>query len=580
MPENASTRTTDRDRLRSRPVSPRSAGSGASAGASTSAAAPHAVTMPHARAAQARASHSEQSPVLFRLPAIGLDQTDEFAATSGRPHSLPSHSQASHSLRSGQRNDAPDSLDIARVEFQPQFLPTKSPASSSQASSSQVSALQLPGAQTSGAKPSGTRLPSQLATQEPPVDQPAFELSPLSPPEGSQAAANLAAAAAAAPTDQTTAEQRRTWWEHWSSGVVLILLVIALVVASIIALNDGSKLKADQLAGQTDTPGMDEFDLSSIAIPDISMPPLNASSGRPLTSITQSSPSATSPTAGDVAAASAAAGTAAASTTAASTAASSAPAISTAAESLATEKPTAENPAADKPAAADSLVAEKQAAEKSATEKSATERLAAEKVATENLAAEKVAAEKVAAGKPAADAVQAGQAAVASAALASAEPAMPLPLATLDRPTELAAPQLFPPQELPGTAASTADSQRVSGLPVSNPNASLEVPRTQAVQAEGASPTFYDGAFMAGGQHAVSGAAGPVDTNLPSMSTVFASATGSAQATTPPATPVVESATPNLNRESIVEAYLHFRQLHQATAGAASNRYPDQPVNR
>lgn len=76
----------------------------------------------------------------------------------------------------------------------------------------------------------------------------------------------------AAPVTVANSVLQRTWWEHWSSGVVLILLIIALVTASIIALNDSGGAKPDYLASQAESSVGDEFDLSSITIPEITIP--------------------------------------------------------------------------------------------------------------------------------------------------------------------------------------------------------------------------------------------------------------------------------------------------------------------
>ena len=138
MPETASTRTTDRDRLRSRLVSPRSTAKGTSTGVSPSetaqssteqASTGRASTEPatratpyHPRATQhagmphGRPAQFEQSPVLFRLPAIA---PAELGATAGA--SEPTYSESFRSVQSqpcAVRSDDDVALDIARVDPQ------------------------------------------------------------------------------------------------------------------------------------------------------------------------------------------------------------------------------------------------------------------------------------------------------------------------------------------------------------------------------------------------------------------------------------------------------------------------------
>lgn len=548
MPENASTRTIDRDRLRSRLVSPRSTGKRANAGGAATGAVQASQAKLHSEVRPNRPAQFDQSPVLFRLPAIAPAEPDDFATASESPHeqfrSLPS--QASEI-----RNDDEVTLDIAHDKPQAHVSST-SP--------------QVPGQLS----------PSQVERSEPPtadiVDQPQLA-SRVATPQ-----VEAAQASAVAPAIEANSEQRRTWWEHWSSGVVLILLVIALVVASIIALNDGGKLKSNQMAGQLEPSTLDEFDLSSIAIPDISMPPLGATAGRPLSTVAQSPP-------------------AIADTTHAPT------------PTPTPAEPASSNAANLELAAVDRAPSENAGVEPTVVDKTAGETTVADKVAVDGAASSQTAVDSAAeqartAPEPAA------QAAPKLAAQATAESIPPLPLATLDRPTEVAAPQLFAPQELPGEAGSSTAAQRISSLPASNPTVSLELPQAEANRGEGSSPTFYDGASIAGGAPAASGtpvsdasgsliipvdnsaygphsfgtisssSVGPVDTNLPDISTVLASATARLGAGVAPAAQVVKSATPDLNGESMVEAYLRFQQLHQATTGPTSNRYPDPPPTR
>lgn len=59
-----------------------------------------------------------------------------------------------------------------------------------------------------------------------------------------------------------------SWWEHWSSGIVLILLIIALVAASIIAFNDAGDADPALLA---DAESTDEFALGEISLPNVDL---------------------------------------------------------------------------------------------------------------------------------------------------------------------------------------------------------------------------------------------------------------------------------------------------------------------
>ena len=352
---------------------------------------------------------------------------------------------------------------------------------------------------------------------------------------------------------------------------MLILLVIALVVASIIALNDGSKVKSNQMAGQLETSMLDEFDLSSIAIPDISMPPLSATAGRPLSTVAQSSPN---------------------------------PLDTARAETVAPVVPTANTPAIVEPAAAENATTKGPAVAATAVEGTVGETIVTGKGAADQTAVKETMAD-VAAGSGDAVVDLASQAAPGIAVPVAPESIPALPLATLARPTEVAAPQLFSPEELPVQNGASADTRRISSLPTSNPSLSLELPQTEVIRGEGSSPTFYDGASVAGEQHTVSGSTvsgaagglgtpvnssahgphsygtistasvGPVDTNMPSISTILASATARVASGDAPTAQVVTSATPDLNGESIIEAYRRFQQLHQATTSPTSNRYPD-----
>jgi len=146
---------------------------------------------------------------------------------------------------------------------------------------------------------------------------------------------------------------------------------------------------------------------------------------------------------------------------------------------------------------------------------------------------------------------------------------------------------------------------------------------TAAQPAPGASPTFYDGAALGPELHAATAgrdstpvpsnpapnypapgnmtAAAPqttmsnnamtngglVDTNLPSYETILASATrpvagSNAAAAAQPAAAmtdaygrsvVVPTATPELNSQSLSDAYYPYNQTNKASTGAASNRF-------
>lgn len=512
MPGTASTRTTDRDRLRSRLILPRASAKSATAGVLPSEPALDAAVRLPFGATRGGSAQAEQSPILFRLPAIAPAEPDDNIAAACEPQSgEPSHRGLSEPTEI--RNEDEVTLDITRVEPQVHF------------------------------QPPGPQLPSQPSSSQPEPNQPsakdediADQLQLASRVEASQVESSRVAATA--PTTEANSEPRRTWWEHWSSGVVLILLVIALVVASIIALNDGGKVGLDQLASQRESSTLDEFDLSTIAIPAISMPPLSATTDRPLSSIVQGAPNS---------------------------------------PGVAPSAPAPETPAGA--ASSGSEIAEVPAAEKTATENTASLPIVAERVAVDTAAEEGL----VVALADEGEVVPVGpadQTAPQLAAPVASESIPPLPLATLDLPTEVAAPQLFAPEEMPDRAGASTPPHRISSMPASSPTVSLELPQAEVIRAEGSSPTFYDGASIAGEQHAVASSAGPVDTNMPSIFTVLASATTSVDSSSAPAAQVVTSATPDLNGESIVEAYLRFKQLHQATTEPASNRYPTPPASK
>lgn len=504
MPGTASTRNTDRDRLRSRPVAPRSTGVGAAA--------------------------VEQPPILFRLPAIASVPADAELNSADEEHSA---------------------LDQAAHEEPLHSVPLKN-------------APQVTAPVADAAIP---RAPSQETIFETQICQ----LPPVGPSSVSPATSHVT------PAEADNAAPLRTWWEHWSSGVVLILLIIALVTASIIALNDGGKTKPDHLASQIETSMADEFDLSNIVIPEIAPAALSVDRLSPEAPRSLSSVAAPNAIAHDqVSSAEHADGAVLPANSAVSS------------PELAISGPVAATPAG--------------VASSPAPVAGGAAGIGGQPVADKTF--EPSAAGLVVSG--------------------------PAPVATLDQPVAVTAPQLFAGSESP-TNASSGGGQGVPSMTASNPMPALELPNAvsppgtaggNAPAMDGSSPTFYDGASRTGEQHAAAAAggeqaqptqiaspaadhAGLVDTNMPSFSTILASATDNAnaggadsvfatashtQAATPPAASgspnaaapaasMVQSATPDLNRESILNAYLRFQQLHQATSGEASNRYPSFPAS-
>ncbi len=239
MPRTASTRNIDGDRLRSRLVTPRPA---------------------RPSAAEARAA-AELPPILFRLPALATARTDsDQLAEEQRAEEQLLADQIPEQRFAEQRFAADDDRAPLTSDLQHASMPDvpESPVVSNRTAGS-----------------SSVRGPVQQVTLETfgassnPVNATASETA-LATANAAPVAATapvVTAPAAAASTGPT-----RTWWEHWSSGVVLILLIIALVTASIIALNDSGKAKPEHLASQAETSMVDEFDLSGISIPAVSIP--------------------------------------------------------------------------------------------------------------------------------------------------------------------------------------------------------------------------------------------------------------------------------------------------------------------
>ncbi|MCA9183343.1 MAG: hypothetical protein KDA51_17905, partial [Planctomycetales bacterium] len=212
MPRTASARSIDGDRLRSRPVTPRSARP--------------SVSGPELAA--------ELPPVLFRLPALAPSPQDvERLAPEGVQASLV------HGGQTAEMRDIPESATETACAADYSTEPARPP---------QVTLETFGG-------------PSNSISGNAPTTETA-----------STCAASADVPVAAAPVAVANSVLQRTWWEHWSSGVVLILLIIALVTASIIALNDSGRAKPDYLASQAESSMGDEFDLSSITIPEITIP--------------------------------------------------------------------------------------------------------------------------------------------------------------------------------------------------------------------------------------------------------------------------------------------------------------------
>lgn len=177
---------------------------------------------------------AELPPVLFRLPALAPSPQDvERLAPEGVQASLV------HGGQTAEMRDIPESATETACAADYSTEPARPP---------QVTLETFGG-------------PSNSISGNAPTTETA-----------STCAASADVPVAAAPVAVANSVLQRTWWEHWSSGVVLILLIIALVTASIIALNDSGRAKPDYLASQAESSMGDEFDLSSITIPEITIP--------------------------------------------------------------------------------------------------------------------------------------------------------------------------------------------------------------------------------------------------------------------------------------------------------------------
>ncbi len=391
--------------------------------------------------------------------------------------------------------------------------------------------------------------PAVLKPPAPPVET-REQAAPLSPTLESTTAAKT----------QAIQAPRRTWWEHWSSGVVLILLIIALVTASIIALNDGSSNTPDQLAQDATENSLDEFDLSNVRVPDITLPPVGLTSAgesgfAPAAVLSAGEPAASSVSPLELATANELSFEAPAPTTVTAT-------------------PTKQTAVAPTPEA--STLVENVLPARELT-------LGSLDIPTNALPKE-----------PA----KGGQAEALSAPVA--------PQVTLSQPLGVQAPQLFDPPTSPKEA-----SVRTPALTASGPAAQPTVP-------SGSSPTFYDGA-AAPRQYSVTvdaQTAASADTNMPSLSAVFSSAASasagqptfttashmqasahdqgqplagtSAVLATPTAgmaqvnaevtsngSAITATATPEANVDAIIRAYMQMAEINKAQNALPTNRFPN-----
>lgn len=516
MPQATPARTTDRDRLRSRPSS------------------------------VSRSASAETAPVLFRFPTIAVADA-AVPRPSLQPSAVPPIVERSSVASQG---DAVASMETVRF--------TASSVVVEQRSSGNSDTVQ----------------PQAIVAQP---------------------------AAAPAPV--------RSWWDHWSSGVVLILLIIALVAASILALNDGSKSASDQLAGQSPTTAIDEFDLSNITIPEIAIGQsgeaakqvdvaVASQAGKSdpaqlLDQVSQGAVKLNSKMQG-----SDKHGSESLATMAQTSKPETKPNTSFTLESqlelpsrLTETEGSLELTGLNSSRAEPGVSNKADVATKSEPANSAAGRVphaALELPAEANLSAETP-----------------GSASNSSATSAAT------PLATLALPVAATTLPLFDPNETPtsGVSSSLAAENPVtsltSGSPILDPTA--DVQNTQAASQPvqmlpGASPTLYDGAAKTAGAVASSG---PVDTSLPSFDTILASAaipstptsgnsslgnvqgagapqlqtavqpmavTGTTAGRGQPA--YVSTATPDSPDPALIKAYLPYIQMTQASNGVPSNRYP------
>lgn len=485
MPRTASTRSIDSDRLRSRPVTPRSARHGAS-GAEIAA---------------------ELPPILFRLPALASSPLDA-------KRLAPEEDQASlaRGAQATSMRDVPESATEATCVAD---------CSAGTAHAPQIILETFGG------------LPNSVSE-----NAPATEVAPAS-----------AAPVAAAPVAVVSTALERTWWEHWSSGVVLILLIIALITASIIALNDGGTAKSNDLASQAELSMGDEFDLSSITIPEITIPSdsshnNNGITAAPLGAIPQVAATAVAPVDFSVVA--------------------SADRADEALELTTTREPADVAPAALGPQATlDQPIG-------------------------------------IAAPQLFANGVLPSNAAQRNTGLA-------VPSITASNPTvSLELPSAVPPADAAKSAMDGSSPTFYDGASrIMEQHAASGNAVGQAWPIETESANMPSEGF-------VHSAEGPIDTNLPSFQTILASASGEAKGVgaapkpsfstashTQPASPsaalgvsksgatstsqytssaptatVVPSATPDFSGNSLVSEYFKYEQMRQAAEATAENRYP------
>ncbi len=558
MSGNATTQSTDRERFRARPVASR-------------------------QPLVASPSSEAQPPVLFRFPNIAAP----LVADHGPPETMPVAANAE-----AERH----------VPTEPQTEPSHSTiqpkADSTATASAPEQVVQTKGTARCVAADAEDTQFSALAAEQLSVNE-----------------CNSAVVSTCAPQSSTatSAAPARTWWEHWSSGVVLILLIIALVTASIIALNDGNPSRNQPLASELETAAVDEFDLSSISIPDITLGSLSTldSSGMPATATAGTLPA----TAGTIAGSQPPAESVAESTTAIGT------------------QPLVEAPSLGAPA----------------IEPATTE--------VQHQVAEAppgpASSGAVSSGEPLQGSLELTSAELQAATVASipsniastiASQPVQIPQATLATPVGVAPPQLF----ANGPARTEQPvNNTVATIPASGPTASLSVPLRAGGSSDGpanstaagnalvpgtnspnagrpgtpgASPEFYDGAALRGELHAstVYNGEGMADTNLPSFPAMLASSssatTGStghgvnatsgsvfttAAHTQPTNEPIATaagnrleanyaqpsaaagivingatlSATPGSDSDAMIKAYLKFQELNRASTAEGANRY-------
>jgi len=459
MPQATPTRTTDKDRLRSRP------------------------------SVNARNLTADNAPVLFRLPIVGATPQANESPAGKNPAGSPAGTGIAGVAMAGAGIGSAGigSAGIGSAGIAP---PSNSPPISCE--------------------------PSQLPQ--------AYAVSPSEP--APQASAASPSVRASAPEAQLAAATKATWWEHWSSGVVLILLIIALVTASILALNDGRKSSADQLAGEP-VAALDEFDLSNITIPEVvsGTPPSSpqTSLSAQTTAISSQSPApvefpASLPT----------------------------PSVATPASTAAAQERTSRS------------------SHMLATTAQASLSPPADANVTPNTSAES------------AGSMLENGAAAPLAALTAPEPVSPAPLFDPNSANELSSqlpplPSFNPSGSTPalydGAARSSelhAANQEPSSSPLALPNS-----MPQMSQRTSSMPEMITNVA-------------PIETNLPSFATVLTSAAQPALPPLPATNSEVQptsfpkpipSATPDSDAAALASAYLHFSEINKASNGLSTNRW-------